>query len=56
MIYTMHFIMVRGTEIIHSWECTNGFYNKEEAMKFAQNVIKGFNGSNIVIYYRICTR
>lgn len=53
MNYQMQFIMIKGTEVVHQWECTDRFGSKEDAMRFAQNVAKGFNGSQMKVYYRI---
>ncbi len=52
-MYQISFVMVREDQIVKQWLNTERFSNKNDAMVFAQNVAKGFNGSNYLVFYRI---
>ena len=52
-IYSIQFIMTNGATILHQWSNTERFCSKEDAMKFAQDTAKAFNGSGYKLYYRI---
>ena len=54
MFYQIQFIMLDDHNTIHAiWTNSQNFSAKEDAMRFAQNIAKGFNGSNYKIFYRV---
>lgn len=54
MFYQIQFIMLDDHSTIHAiWTNPQNFPTKEDAMRFAQNTAKGFNGSNYKLFYRI---
>ena len=52
-MHQISFIMVHENQIVKRWRNTERFANKNDAMVFAQNVAKGFNGSDYIVFYRI---
>ena len=52
-MYQMSFVVIANGNVIHKWTCSEKFSTKEDAMKFAQNVAKSFNGTDWNLYYRI---
>ena len=52
-MFYIKFLLLENTTVMKQWTCTNQYATKEDAMKFAQNVSKGFNGTNLQLYYYI---
>ena len=52
-MFYIKFVLIESATVIRQWTCTNEYSSKEEAMKFAQNVSKGFNGTTLQLYYYI---
>ena len=52
-IYYIQFLMTNDEAILHKWDYSERFCSKEDAMKFAQNTAKAFNGSKRKLFYRI---
>jgi len=53
-MYQIHFLLLNGEHaIIANWVNSNRFPTKEDAMRFAQNTAKSFNGSCYNIFYRV---
>jgi len=53
-MHQIHYLLLNSKQIIVAdWVNPQKFNTKEEAMKFAQNTSKSFNGSCYNIYYRI---
>lgn len=53
-MYQIHFLLLNDEHaIVTNWINPKKFPTKEEAMKFAQNTAKSFNGSCYNIFYRV---
>lgn len=53
-MYQIQFLLLNSERtIVSSWVNLKKFPTKEEAMKFAQNTSKSFNGSCYNVFYRI---
>ena len=52
-MYQMCFVMLAGETVLRKWTCMERFNSKEDAMHFAQNTAKAFNGCDVKVYYYI---
>lgn len=53
-MYKMQFVMLdREGRIVTKWTNSYPFTYKDVAMTTAQNIAKGFNGSDYSLFYRI---